>query len=64
MRWAGHVVKIEEGRSAFKILIGIPTGKSVSENVVGAFKKDVTFIDHVPFFSNVCTIKAIMMKYS
>ena len=27
MRWAGHVAKIEEGRSAFKMLIGKPTGK-------------------------------------
>ena len=27
LRWAGHVVRMEEGRSAFKILIGNPTGK-------------------------------------
>ena len=27
MRWEGHVVRIEEGRSAFKILTGKPTGK-------------------------------------
>ena len=27
MRWAGHVTRIEEGRSAFKILTGKPTGK-------------------------------------
>ena len=27
LRWAGHVVRIEEGRSAFKILSGKPTGK-------------------------------------
>ena len=27
MRWAGHVTRMEEGRSAFKILIGKPTGK-------------------------------------
>ena len=26
-RWAGHVVRMEEGRSAFKILTGKPTGK-------------------------------------
>ena len=25
-RWAGHVARMEEGRSAFKILIGKPTG--------------------------------------
>ena len=26
LRWAGHVARIEEGRSAFKILTGKPTG--------------------------------------
>ena len=27
LRWAGHVARKEEGRSAFKILAGKPTGK-------------------------------------
>jgi hypothetical protein len=27
LRWAGHVARMEEGRSAFKILIGNPTRK-------------------------------------
>ena len=27
LRWAGHVARMEEGRSAFKILTGRPTGK-------------------------------------
>ena len=27
LRWAGHVARIEEGRSAFKILTGTPAGK-------------------------------------
>ena len=27
-RWAGHVARMEEGRSAFKILTGKPTGKT------------------------------------
>ena len=27
LRWVGHVTRIEEGTSAFKILTGIPTGK-------------------------------------
>ena len=26
LRWAGYVVRMEEGRSAFKILTGKPTG--------------------------------------
>ena len=28
LRWAGHAARMEEGRSAFKILAGKPTGKS------------------------------------
>ena len=27
MRWAGHVARMKEGRSAFKILTGKPTAK-------------------------------------
>jgi hypothetical protein len=27
LKWAGHVAKMEEGRSAFKILTGKPSGK-------------------------------------
>ena len=27
LSWAGHVARMEEGRSAFKILTGKPTGK-------------------------------------
>ena len=27
LRWASHVDRMEEGRSAFKILTGTPTGK-------------------------------------
>ena len=27
LRWAGHAARMEEGRSAFKILRGKPTGK-------------------------------------
>ena len=27
LRWVGHVARMEEGRSAFKILTGTPAGK-------------------------------------
>ena len=27
LRWTGHVARMEEGRSAFKILTGKPTGR-------------------------------------
>ena len=27
LRWTGHIARMEEGRSAFKILTGKPTGK-------------------------------------
>ena len=30
LRWAGHVARMQEGRSGFKILTGIPTGKRPS----------------------------------
>jgi hypothetical protein len=29
LKWPGHVAIMEEGRSAFKILIGKPTGKRI-----------------------------------
>ena len=28
LRWAGHVARMEEGRSSFKILTGTPAGKA------------------------------------
>jgi hypothetical protein len=27
LKWAGHVARMEEGRIAFKMLTGTPTGK-------------------------------------
>jgi hypothetical protein len=30
LKWAGHVARIEEGRNAFRNLIGKPTGKRSS----------------------------------
>ena len=27
LRWAGHITRMEDGRSAFKILTGKPSGK-------------------------------------
>ena len=30
LRWAGHVARIEKGRTSFKILIGKPIGKRPS----------------------------------
>jgi hypothetical protein len=30
LSWTGHVARMEEGRSAFKILIGKPTGKDTN----------------------------------
>ena len=31
LRWAGHVARVEEGRSAFKIVTGNPSGKRPPE---------------------------------
>ena len=33
LRWAGHVARMEEDKSAFKILTGIPTGKRPFEDL-------------------------------
>ena len=33
LRWAGHVARMEEDRSAFKILTGKPTGKRPPSNL-------------------------------
>ena len=33
LRWAGHVASMEEGRSAFKILTGKPTGRDLWEGL-------------------------------
>ena len=30
LRWARHVAKIQDGRSAFKMLVGKPTGRTLS----------------------------------
>ena len=29
LRWVGHVARMEESRSSFKVLSGIPTGKTL-----------------------------------
>ena len=36
LRWAGHVARMEEGRSAFKIL----TGKSIGKRTIGGLGVD------------------------
>ena len=41
MRWAGHVVRMEEGRSAFKILTGKPTGKRPSGRPCRRWEDDI-----------------------
>ena len=42
-RWAGHVARMEEGRSDFKILTGKPTGK-VSMRVIGLIQLRIGII--------------------
>jgi len=34
LRWAGHVDRMEEGRSSFKILTGKPTEKRLKHGVI------------------------------
>ena len=33
LRWAGHVARMEEGMSTFKILTGTPAGKKIFSKV-------------------------------
>ena len=33
LRWASHIARMEEGRSAFKILTGNPTGTDLQEDL-------------------------------
>ena len=33
LRWAGHVARMEEGRSSFKIFTGKPTGRMDLEEI-------------------------------
>ena len=35
LRWAGHVARMEEGRSTFEILTGKPTGKRPLQGGLG-----------------------------
>ena len=40
-RWAGHVARMEEGRSAFKILTGTSTGKRPRRRWQGNIRMDL-----------------------
>ena len=41
MRWAGHVARMEEGRSAFKTLTGKPTEKRPLEKPRRRWKDNI-----------------------
>ena len=41
LRWAGHVARMEEGRSAFKNLKGKPTGKRPLGKPTGRWKNNI-----------------------
>ena len=41
LRWAGHVARMEEGRSAFNILTGKPTGKRPLERPRRRWKNNI-----------------------
>ena len=41
LRWAGHVARMEEGRSAFKILTGTPTEKGPKHRWEGNIRMDL-----------------------
>ena len=41
LRWAGYVARIEEGRSAFKIFAGKPTGKRLLRRPRGRWEDNI-----------------------
>ena len=41
LRWTGHVARMEEGLSAFKILTGKPTGKRPSGRPGCRWEEDI-----------------------
>ena len=41
LRWAGHVARMEEGRSTFKILTGKPTGKRLLGSPGGRWENNI-----------------------
>ena len=41
LSWAGHVAKIKEGRSAFKILTGKPIGKRLSGRSMHRYEDNI-----------------------
>ena len=45
LRWAGHVAKIEKGRSAFQILTGNPTGKRPLGELWGRWEDSIKEVD-------------------
>ena len=42
LRWAGHVARMEEGRSAFKILTRTPKGKRSLGRPVSRWEDNIT----------------------
>ena len=45
LRWVGHVARIEEGRSVFKILTSKPTGMSADREVAGSIPGTSTILN-------------------
>ena len=41
LRWAGHIARMEEGRSAFKILTGKPTRKRSLGRPISRWKENI-----------------------
>ena len=41
LRWAGHVARMEESRSVFKILTGKPTGKRPLGRARGRWENNI-----------------------
>ena len=44
LRWAGHVARMEEGRSAFKILTGTPARKRTLGKPRGRWESNIIMV--------------------
>ena len=41
LRWAGHVARVDKGRSVFKILTGTPAGKRLLGRPMGKWEDNI-----------------------
>ena len=61
LRWAGHVARMENGRSAFKILTGIPTEKRLRRRREDNIKMDLNLSSA---YAGISSYAIVVMQWS